>query len=69
MGLSLGVLAAIAADRPAAVDAPLGVVLSAVLVAAGAEIADPLVGLAIPLVILRITWHSWLTVRGARPAA
>ena len=46
----------------------LGVVLSAALVAAGAEIADPLVGLAITLVILRITWHSWLTIRGTRPA-
>ena len=43
----------------------LGVVLSAALVAAGAEIADPLVGLAITLVILRITWHSWLTIRGS----
>jgi cation diffusion facilitator family transporter len=41
----------------------LGVVISAGLVAAGAEIADPLVGLAITLVILRITWHSWLTIR------
>jgi cation diffusion facilitator family transporter len=41
----------------------LGVVVSAALVAAGAEIADPLVGLAITLVILRITWHSWLTIR------
>jgi hypothetical protein len=25
---------------------------------------DPLVGLAITLVILRITWQSWRTVRG-----
>ena len=41
----------------------LGVVLSAALVAAGLEIADPLVGLAITLVILRITWHSWQTIR------
>jgi cation diffusion facilitator family transporter len=41
----------------------LGVVLSAGLVAAGAEIADPLVGVAITLVILRITWHSWQTIR------
>jgi hypothetical protein len=28
------------------------------------EIADPLIGLAITLVILRITWQSWQTVRG-----
>ena len=41
----------------------LGVVLSAVVVALGAEIADPLIGLAITLVILRITWHSGLTIR------
>jgi cation diffusion facilitator family transporter len=40
----------------------LGVVLSAALVAVGAEIADPLVGLAITVVILKITWDSWRTV-------
>lgn len=43
----------------------LGVVLSAAVVWAGAEIADPAIGLAITLVILRITWQSWRTVRGA----
>ena len=41
----------------------LGVVLSAVVVAIGLNIADPLIGLAITLVILRITWHSWQTIR------
>ena len=41
----------------------LGVVLSAIVVALGAEIADPLIGLAITIVILRITWHSWRTIR------
>jgi cation diffusion facilitator family transporter len=41
----------------------LGVVASALLVALGAEIADPLIGLAITVVILRITWQSWLTIR------
>jgi cation diffusion facilitator family transporter len=41
----------------------LGVVLSAAVVAVGFEIADPLIGFAITLVILRITWHSWRTVR------
>lgn len=41
----------------------LGVVGSAVLVALGAEIADPLIGLAITLVILRITWDSRQTIR------
>jgi cation diffusion facilitator family transporter len=43
----------------------LGVVLSAGSVAAGLEVADPLIGIAITLVILRITWHSWRTIRGA----
>lgn len=42
----------------------LAVVASAVVVALGAPIADPLVGLAITLVIARITWQSWRTVRG-----
>ena len=41
----------------------LGVVASAIVVALGLELADPLIGLAITLVILRITWHSWRTVR------
>jgi cation diffusion facilitator family transporter len=41
----------------------LGVVASAAAVALGAQIADPLIGLAITLLILRITWTSWQTVR------
>ena len=41
----------------------LGVVASAVVVGLGFEIADPLIGLAITLVILRITAQSWRTVR------
>jgi cation diffusion facilitator family transporter len=44
----------------------LGVVASAAVVAFGAEIADPIIGLAITLVILRITWQSWGTVRRGR---
>lgn len=47
----------------------LGVIASAVGVWLGAEIADPLVGLVITLVILKITWDSWRTVRGAAPGA
>ena len=43
----------------------LAVIASAAAVAAGLEVADPLIGLAITLVILRITWDSWKTVRGA----
>jgi cation diffusion facilitator family transporter len=43
----------------------LAVVASAAAVAAGAQVADPLIGLAITLVILRITAQSWRTVREA----
>lgn len=42
----------------------LAVIASAIMVALRAPRADPLVGLAITLVILRITWQSWETVRG-----
>jgi cation diffusion facilitator family transporter len=42
----------------------LGVVASAAVVALGLKIADPLIGLAITLVILKITWDSWRTIRG-----
>ena len=41
----------------------LAVIASAVVVALGVPIADPLIGLAITLVILRITWRSWQIVR------
>ncbi len=44
----------------------LAVVASAGAVALGLDVADPLIGLAITLVILRITWQSWRTVRGHR---
>ena len=43
----------------------LGVVVSAIGVWLGFDRADPLIGLAITLVILRITWDSWRTVRDA----
>jgi cation diffusion facilitator family transporter len=43
----------------------LGVIASAAAVALGAQVADPIVGLAITLVILKITWDSWRTVRAA----
>jgi cation diffusion facilitator family transporter len=42
----------------------VGVILSAIAVALGAPIADPIIGLAITALILRITWQSWNTVRG-----
>jgi len=41
----------------------LAVIASAGAVAAGLQVADPLIGLGITLVILRITWESWWTVR------
>ena len=43
----------------------VGVVLTAAVVALGAPIADPIIGLLITGLILRITWESWRTVRHA----
>jgi cation diffusion facilitator family transporter len=43
----------------------LAVLASAAVVALGAPIADPLIGLGITAVILEITWSSWKTVRGS----
>ena len=45
----------------------LAVVASAIVVALGAQIGDPIIGLAITLVILRITWQSWRTVSTTEP--
>jgi cation diffusion facilitator family transporter len=42
----------------------LAVVASAIVVAVGLDVADPLIGLAITVVILRITWDSWRTITG-----
>src|SRR4051794_16603970 len=42
----------------------LAVVASAIVVALGLGVADPLIGLAITIVILRITWASWRTIAG-----
>jgi divalent metal cation (Fe/Co/Zn/Cd) transporter len=41
----------------------LAVVASALAVAIGIEVADPLIGLGITVVILKITRDSWITVR------
>jgi cation diffusion facilitator family transporter len=41
----------------------LAVVASAAALALGVEVADPLIGLAITAVILRISWRSWCTVK------
>ena len=45
----------------------LGVVASAGVVALGAEIADPIIGLLITLVILKITWDSWRVITTTEP--
>src|SRR5262249_28389968 len=45
----------------------LGVVASAILVAAGLPRADPIIGLAITLAIFKITWDSWRTVSTTDP--
>jgi cation diffusion facilitator family transporter len=42
----------------------LAVIASAAVLALGLPVADPLIGLAMTVVILRITWASWQTVRG-----
>ena len=45
----------------------LGVVASAIVVSLGARIGDPIIGLGITLVILKITWDSWRTVSTTDP--
>jgi cation diffusion facilitator family transporter len=46
----------------------LAVIASAAVVAIGLDVADPLIGLVITAVILRITWDSWRTLRRDPPA-
>ena len=66
-GRRLGSAALVADGNHARIDGfvSLGVVASAIVVSFGAQIADPIIGLVITLVILRITWESWHTVRHA----
>jgi cation diffusion facilitator family transporter len=45
----------------------LSVIASAALVWIGFDAADPLVGLAITLVILKITWDSWRVISTTEP--
>jgi cation diffusion facilitator family transporter len=45
----------------------LGVLASATVVALGLNLADPIIGLVITAVILRITWESWHTVSTTNP--
>ena len=65
-GRRLNSPALIADGDHARVDAyvSLAVIASAVAIAAGAPILDPVIGLGMTVVILRITRDSWRTVRG-----
>jgi cation diffusion facilitator family transporter len=45
----------------------LGVIGSAIVVALGFDRGDPIIGLVITLVILKITWDSWRTVSTTEP--
>jgi cation diffusion facilitator family transporter len=64
-GRRLASAALIADGEHARVDGvvSLSVVAGAGCVALGADVADPLIGLAISVVIVRIAWQSWRTVR------
>lgn len=66
-GRRLASAAMIADGRHARTDGfvSLGVVLTAIVVALGLDIADPIIGLVITLIILHITWKSWHEVRDA----
>jgi cation diffusion facilitator family transporter len=66
-GRRLGSAAMDADGKHARIDGfvSLGVVASAIVVGLGAPIADPIIGLVITVVILKITWDSWQTVRSA----
>jgi cation diffusion facilitator family transporter len=66
-GRRLGSAAMIADGKHARTDGfvSLGVVASAIVVGLGVRIADPIIGLLITLVILRITWEAWHEVRHA----
>ena len=63
-GRRLNSPALIADGRHAQSDAlvSIGVVGSAIAVALGVPIMDPIIGIAIALLILRITWESWNTI-------
>ena len=70
-GRRLGNAALVADGQHARADGyvSLSVIASATVVALGAPIVDPLIGLAMTAVILRITWQSWATVRQAPSTA
>lgn len=41
----------------------LGVIVSVIFIAIGFPIMDPIVGLIVSLMIIRVTWQSWLIIR------
>lgn len=74
-GRRIGSAALIADGKHARVDgvASGGVIASALCVAVGIPTADPLIGLAITAVLIKVTWDSWKvisadTAPGAPPA-
>lgn len=68
-GVRLSSPALIADGNHARVDGyvSLGVVASAVCVWIGWQIADPLIGLGITALILKVSWDSWRVISGAAP--
>jgi divalent metal cation (Fe/Co/Zn/Cd) transporter len=66
-GRRLASAALVADGRHARIDGfvSLGVVASALVVALGLQVADPIIGLLIVITILRITWDAWHEVRRA----
>jgi divalent metal cation (Fe/Co/Zn/Cd) transporter len=45
----------------------LSVLATAVAVGLGVRMADPIIGLLITLIILKITWDSWRTISTTEP--
>jgi cation diffusion facilitator family transporter len=68
-GASLSSPALVADGKHARIDGfvSLGVIGSAIIVALGFPRGDPIIGLVITLVILRITWDAWRTVSRTDP--
>lgn len=66
-GRAIGSAALIADGRHARVDAiaSAGVVVSAIAVALGLTAADPLIGLAITVMLLKISWDAWRVIAAA----
>lgn len=70
-GKAIASPALVADGQHAMVDAlvSLGVVASAALVAVGLDRADPIVGLVLTVVILRISWQTWRSMTASPVSA